>query len=678
MALSAESEALLTPLRAAVKEQGDLVRQLKTDKAPENDVKKAVAELKQRKKKLEERELELRPTEASFDRAKMEDLLKRRFFYDQSFAIYGGVTGQYDFGPMGCAMKSNLINAWRSFFILEEQMLKVDCTMLTPETVLKASGHVDRFADLMVKDMKNGECFRLDHFIKSHLEKVKADKKTDAATKARCDDIEIKLEGMNKGEMAAIIREFDMKSPLTGNDLSEPIEFNLMFQTNIGPTGLIKGFLRPETAQGIFINFKRLLEFNQGRLPFAAAQIGNAFRNEISPRSGLIRVREFQMAEIEHFMDPEEKSHPKFDDVKNTEVSLYSACCQMEGKSVYKTTIAKAVEEKTIDNQTLGYFIARIQQFLIKAGVDPTKLRFRQHMANEMAHYAKDCWDAELLTSYGWVECVGCADRSAFDLLAHTKATGVSLVAEKTLKEAKTVEITEMQPNKQVIGKAFKKEAKSVTDQLANLSLEDITRYESELESNGEFQLNDAVKITNDMVQVKRQTKQVHVEKITPSVIEPSFGIGRIMYALFEHNFTVREEKNKEERRFLSLPPFIAPLKASVLPLSGNPEFTPLVNKISESLTEENVSHDIDDSSGSIGKRYARTDEVAIPFGICIDFDSLKEPHTVTLRERDSMKQVRMPLEDVAPVVRAMAHDKMSWTDVTQKYPIFEQQETTK
>merc|ERR1712223_2200569 len=325
MALSPESEALLAPLWAAVKEQGDLVRQLKADKASENDVKKAVAELKQRKKTLEDRELELRPSEASFDRAKMEDLLKRRFFYDQSFAIYGGITGQYDFGPMGCAMKANLLNAWRSFFIKEEKMLKVECTTLTPETVLKASGHVDRFADLMVKDMKNGECFRLDHLIEGHLQKVKTDKKTSEEIKARCDDIMVKLEGMSKGEMAAILREFDMKSPVSGNDLSEPIEFNLMFQTNIGPTGLIKGFLRPETAQGIFINFKRLLEFNQGRLPFAAAQIGNAFRNEISPRSGLIRVREFQMAEIEHFCDPSEKSHPKFEKVKDVEVSLYSA-----------------------------------------------------------------------------------------------------------------------------------------------------------------------------------------------------------------------------------------------------------------------------------------------------------------------------------------------------------------
>merc|ERR1719330_680683 len=394
MALSAESEALLTPLRAAVKEQGDLVRQLKTDKAPENDVKKAVAELKQRKKKLEERELELRPSEASFDRAKMEDLLKRRFFYDQSFAIYGGISGQFDFGPMGCAMKSNLLNAWRSFFVLEEQMLEVDCTVLTPEPILAASGHVERFADLMVKDTKNGECFRLDHLIKAALEKVCADKKCTAETKAECEDIVVKLDGMTKDEMAAVLKKFDIKSPLTNNPLSEPIEFNLMFQTHIGPSGAVKGFLRPETAQGIFVNFKRLLEFNQGKLPFAAAQIGNAFRNEISPRSGLIRVREFTMAEIEHFCDPDDKSHPKFDSIKDVEVSLYSACCQMEGKSVYKTTIGKAVGEKTIDNQTLGYFIARIQQFLLKVGVDASRCRFRQHMGNEMAHYAQDCWDA--------------------------------------------------------------------------------------------------------------------------------------------------------------------------------------------------------------------------------------------------------------------------------------------
>ncbi|KAJ8958855.1 hypothetical protein NQ318_019620 [Aromia moschata] len=185
----------------------------------------------------------------------MEDLLKRRFFFDQSFAIYGGITGQFDFGPMGCSLKANLLQAWRQFFVLEEQMLEVDCSILTPEPVLKASGHVDRFADLMVKDTKTGECFRLDHLIKAHLEKICADKKTSQETKEECQDIVIKLDGMNKDEMAAVLKKYDMKSPL----------------------------LMPETAQGIFVNFKRLLEFNQGRLPFAAAQIGNAFRNEISP-----------------------------------------------------------------------------------------------------------------------------------------------------------------------------------------------------------------------------------------------------------------------------------------------------------------------------------------------------------------------------------------------------------
>jgi glycyl-tRNA synthetase len=249
MALDEASEALLAPLRAAVKEQGDIVRKLKEEKAPENDVKKAVAELKTRKKVLDEKELSLRPTEEKFDRSKMEDLLKRRFFYDQSFAIYGGVTGQYDFGPMGCAMKANLLAAWRNFFVLEEQMLEVDCTVLTPEPVLKASGHVERFADLMVKDLKNGECFRLDHLIKAALDKVCSEKKTTAETKAECEDIVVRLDGMDKAEMAAVMQKFAMKAPVSGNDLSEPIEFNLMFETHIGPSGAIKGFLRPETAQ---------------------------------------------------------------------------------------------------------------------------------------------------------------------------------------------------------------------------------------------------------------------------------------------------------------------------------------------------------------------------------------------------------------------------------------------
>merc|ERR1719330_483435 len=677
MALSAESEALLTPLRAAVKEQGDLVRQLKTDKAPENDVKKAVAELKQRKKKLEERELELRPSEASFDRAKMEDLLKRRFFYDQSFAIYGGISGQFDFGPMGCAMKSNLLNAWRSFFVLEEQMLEVDCTVLTPEPILAASGHVERFADLMVKDTGNGECFRLDHLIKAALEKVCADKKCTKETKAECEDIVVKLDGMTKDEMAAVLKKFDIKSPLTGNPLTEPIEFNLMFQTHIGPSGAVKGFLRPETAQGIFVNFKRLLEFNQGKLPFAAAQIGNAFRNEISPRCGLIRVREFTMAEVEHFCDPVEKDHPKFSGVADTVMSLYSADNQMAGEAAKQVKIGDAVAAGTVANPTLGYFLTRIQNFLMKIGVDNSRLRFRQHMANEMAHYACDCWDAEILTSYGWVECVGCADRSAFDLTQHSEATGIKLSAEKRLPQPVTRDITEIVPNKGALGKAFKKEAKDVTEMLAKLSLDQITKLEADLAGGSaslDLDSGKNVAISKDMVSVKKYQKTFHVEEFIPSVVEPSFGVGRIMYALFEHNFKVRE--GDEARSYFTLPPVIAPLKCSVLPLSNNADFTPLVTRLSQDLVMNDVSHKVDDSSGSIGKRYARTDEIAIPFGITVDFDSLKEPHSVTLRERDTTSQVRIGVDLVAETVRKLSMGRITWDEVLQKFPKFEAQET--
>lgn len=670
-------EEILAPLRANVKEQGDLVRQLKESKAPELDIKKAVAELKARKKILEDKELSLAPSDELFDRAKMEDLIKRRFFYDQSFAIYGGITGQFDFGPMGCALKSNMIQLWRKYFILQEQMLEVDCSILTPEPVLKASGHVERFADLMTKDIKTGECFRLDHLIKAHLEKIKREKNTKPEVKAEIEDILVKLDGMTADEMSSLMKRYNMTSPISGNELTPPIEFNLMFNTLIGPTGLVKGFLRPETAQGIFVNFKRLLEFNQGRLPFAAAQIGNSFRNEISPRSGLLRVREFTMCEIEHFCDT--KDHPKFESVKDTKMLLYSANNQEQGKPAELTTIGEAVANGTVNNETLGYFMARIHLYLLAVGIDPKKLRFRQHMGNEMAHYACDCWDAECLTSYGWVECVGCADRSAYDLTQHTKATGVRLAAEKKLPAPKEIEVVEAVANKAAIGKEFKKEAKSIHDALAAMDPTSLEDLQSKLEKDGEYTIVTAsgeFKLNSNLVTVKKTQKTVHVEEIIPSVIEPSFGIGRILYSVLEHNFRMRE--GDEQRTYFSLPATVAPMKCAVLPLSGNIEFQPFVRELSQELTLVDVSHKVDDSSGSIGRRYARTDELGVPYAVTVDFDTIQKPHTVTLRERDGTTQVRLPLADVPAVVRDLANSKISWSDIQQKYPKFEQQENVK
>ncbi|XP_061522163.1 glycine--tRNA ligase-like [Phycodurus eques] len=678
--MDGDVEQILAPLRLAVKEQGDLVRQMKQDGTPDVDVTKAVAELKARKRNLEAKELALQPKDDIVDRTKMEDTLKRRFFYDQAFAIYGGVSGLYDFGPVGCALKNNILQAWRQHFIQEEQILEIDCTMLTPEPVLKTSGHVDKFADYMVKDVKNGECFRADHLLKAHLQKMMADKKCTAEKKAEMEDVITQMDNSTQQELADLFVKYNVKSPTTGNDLTPPISFNLMFQTSIGPGGNMPGYLRPETAQGIFLNFKRLLEFNQGKLPFAAAQIGNSFRNEISPRSGLIRVREFTMAEIEHFVDPSEKVHPKFSNVADLDILLYSSKAQTSGQSAHIMRLGDAVEQGVINNSVLGYFIGRIYLYLTKVGIAKDKLRFRQHMDNEMAHYACDCWDAETKTSYGWIEIVGCADRSCFDLKCHAQATKVPLVAEKPLKEPKVVNVVQFEPNKGAIGKAYKKDAKMAMEYLAACDECFISEKEQLLNETGEFTIEVEGKpfqLTKDMVAVKRFQKTLHVEEVIPNVIEPSFGIGRIMYTIFEHTFHVRE--GDEQRTFFSFPAPVAPYKCSVLPLSQNQEFVPFVKELSEAMTRNGVSHKVDDSAGSIGRRYARTDEIGVAFGITIDFDTVnKTPHTATLRDRDSMRQIRAEVSELPVIIRDLANGTLTWAEVEAKYPIFEGQETSK
>lgn len=204
------------------------------------------------------------------------------------------------------------------------------------------------------------------------------------------------------------------------------------------------------------MNFSRLLDFNNGRVPFASAQIGRSFRNEISPRAGLLRVREFTMAEIEHYVDPEDKRHERFHEVRDVVLDLLDRHVQSAGATtITRITIGEAVDQGIVANETLGYFIARIFQFLVKIGINPKRLRFRQHMKNEMAHYATDCWDAEIQNSMGWTECVGCADRAAYDLTVHSKRTGHPLIVRQALKEPIVVEKETPEFNKKVMGKTF-------------------------------------------------------------------------------------------------------------------------------------------------------------------------------------------------------------------------------
>lgn len=334
--------------------------------------------------------------------------------------------------------------------------------------------------------------------------------------------------------------------------MQDPIAFNLMFQSTIGPSAASPVYLRPETAQGQFLNFRKLLDFCQGTMPFASACIGKSYRNEISPRSGLLRVREFLMAEIEHFVDPEgNKRHERFSEVADIELPFLDRNTQLSGKTTLTTlSISNAVETKLVDNETLGYFLARVYLFLAKIGVDKTKLRFRQHLANEMAHYACDCWDAELLTSYGWIECVGCADRSAYDLSVHSKATGTPLV----VKEARSVplEVTEWKFSlqKKLVGPLFKKDAKKIETAVASLDQDTLEGLAAELARKAVITvptelLSDgktSVELSSEICSIKKVTRVENTREYIPNVIEPSFGIGRILYSVLEHVFWHRPQ----------------------------------------------------------------------------------------------------------------------------------------
>jgi glycyl-tRNA synthetase len=641
-------------------------------------------------------------------REALEGLLRTRFFFAPSYEIYGGVSGLYDYGPPGCALQANIIDVWRKHFILEEDMLEVDCTALTPHEVLKTSGHVEKFADWMCRDLATGEIFRADHLVEEVLEsrlkgdqeargiaaRDAADKDEDKKRKKKVKEVKVvkladevvteyqtilaKIDGYSGPELGELMIKHNIVNPVTNGPLEAPKEFNLMFETAIGPSGALRGYLRPETAQGQFLNFNKLLESNNLKMPFASASIGKSFRNEISPRAGLLRVREFLMAEIEHFVDPNRKSHPRFADIKDIKLKLWPKDIQVQGKTeVSELSIGEAVKIGMVDNETLGYFLARIYLFMIKIGIDPKRMRFRQHMANEMAHYATDCWDCELQSSYGWIECVGCADRSAYDLTVHSARTNQKLVVREMLDEPITVESFEVDIDKKKFGPRFRRDAGKVEQWITSRTECEREDLAKELETTGKIVfsvpgLDGSIELDKSFVQIENRAHTEHIREYTPNVIEPSFGIGRILYSLLEHSFGVRP--NDEQRGVLSFPPSVAPTKVLVVPLSNNPDFGPIVVDMTSQLRKAGITSKVDDSSASIGKRYARNDELGTPFGITIDFQTVKDG-TVTIRERDSMKQVRGSQHHVLNALKALVFEGASWEAGTGGLAVFESQE---
>ncbi|KAJ2576128.1 Glycine--tRNA ligase 1, mitochondrial, partial [Coemansia sp. RSA 1836] len=593
----------------------------------------------------------------NIDIAALDSLVLKRFFYAQSFSIYNGVAGLYDFGPTGAALQQNLISMWRQHFVIEEDMLEVDCSIMTPAEVLKTSGHVDKFADWMCKDTKDGSVIRADHLVEAVLEA----RLQGGPAAARLEDavaeeykfILAQIDNYDGQGLAELITRFDIRNPDTGNTVTAPVMFNLMFESSIGPAGNLKGYLRPETAQGQFVNFSRLLEFNGQKMPFASAMVGRSFRNEIAPRKGLLRVREFTMAEIEHYVDPDNKNHPRFHEVAHIELPLLPSHVQLEGKTTpIMTRIGEAVASGTVDNETLGYFLARIYLYLMSIGIKHDLLRFRQHLPNEMAHYAADCWDAEIKTSHGWIECVGCADRSAYDLSKHSTYTNEKLCVRENLPEPLVTQKLMYEINSKVFGPKLRRAARPVEDYLKSLSEAELTTIQSALRDDGKATVvlsgtpaDGEYVITPEMVTIETRTITEHVREYTPNVIEPSFGIGRILYSLLEHSFTVRADA--VQRTYFSFNPAVAPFKCLVLPLSSHASFAKPLQVVARRLRAGGIPARVDDAaSASIGRRYSRNDELGTPFAITVDFQTAKDD-TVTLRERDTTKQIRASVDEI-------------------------------
>ncbi|TBU12952.1 glycine--tRNA ligase [Hamiltosporidium tvaerminnensis] len=583
-----------------------------------------------------------------FEQEKVERLLKKNFFISPSAHIYGGVSGLYDYGPYGCPLKNNFINFWRKFFIIEEMMYELDTTILTPYEVLKASGHVDKFCDLLVFDKVTGEFYRADHLLKQEFSKME---ETDQIKR-----IIDNLDCLNIKECDGIIKAYEIKSP-NNNELGNTTYFNLMFSTFIGPKTQNMAFLRPETAQGQFINFKKLYELNNSKLPFASASIGKVFRNEISPRSGLLRVREFEQAEIEYFVHPKEKDHPKFQTISDLKINLHFSK-ENEIQKTEKMSIGDAVKNKIINNQSLGYFIGRTKIFLEKIGINEEYLRFRQHKKDEMAHYACDCWDAEIYCSYGWIECVGIADRSCYDLTQHQIASKTNLNAHIQYSEPKCVEFWKPEIDKKAIASILKEKTGDFLKELNNLPEEFISKNLK----------NNILTFQNIEIKFIRNKKNIYVEEFVPGVIEPSFGIGRIIYCLCEHSFYTRKED--EERGVMKFVPRMAPLKVVITLLKQTPSLQLLLTNLKEEMSKNDISFSINTRNVSIGRKYASNDEIGVPFFITIDLQSMSDKKA-TIRERDTMEQIRVPLEKIPILIQQLCNNNVKWENLKNEYGLF-------
>lgn len=483
--------------------------------------------------------------------------LKRSFFFPSN-EPYGGTAGFYEYGPVGVLIKHKIENLWREMFIRAEGFHEIETSIVTPEAVLVASGHVGSFADPVVECQKCKTRLRADTLVEEKHYSLHGE---------RWDG---KLETLD-----SVIETKGIKCPRCGGDFGKTHMFNLMFQTGIGGERAT-AFARPETAQGIFTSFPRIFRNHGTKLPLAVGQVGKSFRNEISPRKGLVRMREFTQMELEYFFNPSESSFPTFSKVVGEMMMM-----KIED-ALFEMDAAGLVEKGTAANQIMAYFLAREWEFYRRVGIDTKRMYFRVLGQGEIPHYSKGNIDMEVETSYGYIETIGNAYRTDFDLSQHAKHSGADL-----------------------------------------------------------------------SVFVESEKK-----KVMPHVFELSMGVDRLFYCILEHCFRDKDppakegetpeggRANKKEWEWFDFPPAIAPYHVAIFPLMCRDGMDAKAEEVATMLRTSGLDVTYRDS-GSIGRRYARADEIGVPYALTIDYDTLKDG-TVTIRYRNDGKQERIKISDCA------------------------------
>lgn len=566
------------------------------------------------------------------------ELAKRRGFFWNSYEIYGGVGGFVTYGPLGTRLKQNIENKLRELFVKQTGILEMESSAITPGKVFEASGHVDHFKEPMVECGKCSKRFRADHLLEEYAKITSTE-----------------AEKMSLHEIQAALEKHGITCPDCSGTFNAPQQFLTMFITTIGPYTGATGYGRPEAAQGIFVEFNRLYAMAREKLPFGVIQIGHALRNEISPRQGLIRLREFTIADLEFFFDPEEPQCSSLKNVENETLRILLAeTRQKDSEETVELTVKDALAKKIIHAEWQAFFMAMAKKLLIELGVPAEKQRFIEKLPWEKAHYAAQSFDQEVhVERWGWVEVSGHAYRTDYDLTCHMKASGADLRVFKEYPAPVEKEQLALKPVMAQLGPAFKKEAAKVAELLSKAEPETVA---ASLKANGYYMVEN-YKVLPGHVDVSMQKTVVRGARFIPHVVEPSFGSDRLFYVALEYAYRV-----KDDRVLMSFPRGIAPVQVGVYPLMSKDGLMEKALEVHRMLAEAGFMVEFDET-GSIGRRYARADEAGVPLGITIDYDTLSDG-TVTVRDRDSWRQVRSSIKDLPELLHKYFLGKINFEDL--------------